>query len=91
MPAHEGGDVPVNPAYNFRLAPEAIWLIVNTVLGALLTTLVTTDFTSITDWKAWAIGLGVSVVRTILGALLAAATGGSFLKPGEAPVNPTSG
>lgn len=24
------------PLYNFRLAPEAIWLIVNTVLGTLI-------------------------------------------------------
>ena len=71
-----------SPLYNFRLAPEAIWLIVNTVIGALLTTLVATDFTSITDWKAWAIGLGAALFRTLLGAILAAATGGGFQGPG---------
>lgn len=79
------------PAYNFRLAPEAIWLIVNTVVGALLTTLISTDFNSITDWKAWAIGLAVSGFRTALGAVLAAATGGAFLGPGETPTHPTTG
>lgn len=70
-------------AYNFRLGPEAIWLIVNTVIGAVLTTLLTTDFTSITDLKAWAIGLGIAAARTLIGAVLAAATGGGFQKPGE--------
>ena len=60
-----------------------MWLIVNTVIGALLTTLLTTDFTSITDYKAWMIGLGIAVVRTAIGAILAAATGGGFQKPGE--------
>ena len=70
-------------AYNFRIGPEALWLIGNTVIGALLTTLLTTDFTSITDWKAWAIGLAVSASRTLIGALLAAASGGGFQKPGE--------
>lgn len=69
--------------YNFRLAPEAVWLIVNTVIGAVLTTLLTTDFASITDWQAWAIGFAVSAGRTLIGALLAAATGGGFQKPGE--------
>ena len=71
------------PIYNFRIGPEALWLIVNTVVGALLTTLLTTDFTSITDWKAWAIGLAISASRTLIGALLAAASGGGFQKPGE--------
>lgn len=69
--------------YNFRLGPEAIWLIINTVIGALLTTLATTNFTSITDLKAWAIGLGIALARTLIGAVLAAATGGGFQKPGE--------
>ena len=72
-----------SPLYNFRLAPEAIWLIVNTVIGAILTTLLTTDFTSITDVKAWLIGFGIAVARTAIGAVLAAATGGGFQKPGE--------
>ena len=70
-------------AYNFRLGPEAVWLIVNTVIGAALTTLLTTDFTSITDYKAWLIGFGIAIVRTLIGAVLAAATGGGFQKPGE--------
>ena len=72
----------MNVTYNFRLAPEAVWLIVNTVIGAALTTLLATDFTSITDWKAWAIGFGIALVRTLIGAVLAAATGGGFQAPG---------
>ena len=78
----------MNITYNFRLGPEAVWLIVNTVIGAALTTLMTTDFTSITDVKAWAIGFGIALIRTLIGAVLAAATGGGFQAPGvpkEAP------
>ena len=84
----------MNITYNFRLAPEAVWLIVNTVIGAALTTLLATDFTSITDWKAWAIGFGIALVRTLIGAILAAATGGGFQSPGvtkEADVAPPQG
>ena len=69
--------------YNFRLGPEAIWLIVNTVIGAALTTIMSTNFTAITDWKAWAIGLGIALGRTLIGAILSASTGGGFQKPGE--------
>ncbi len=72
-----------SPLYNFRLAPEAIWLIVNTVIGAALTTLMTTDFGTITDWRAWAFGFGIAIIRTAIGALLAQATGGGFQKPNE--------
>lgn len=79
------------PAYNFRLAPEAIWLIVNTVIGAVLTIILTTDFEGITDYRAWLVGFGISVLRTLIGAILAAATGGAFLGPGQAPNRPTSG
>jgi hypothetical protein len=68
--------------YNFRLGPEAIWLVVNTVIGALLTTLATTDFQTITDWRAWGVGLAIGLIRTLFGALLAAATDG-FQMPGE--------
>ena len=74
----------MNVTYNFRLAPEAIWLVVNTVIGAALTTLMTTDITAITDWKAWVIGFLISLARTLIGAILAAATGGGFQAPGEA-------
>lgn len=72
----------MNVTYNFRLAPEAVWLVVNTVIGAALTTLMTTDIAAITDWKAWGIGFGISLGRTLIGALLAAATGGGFQAPG---------
>ncbi len=72
------------PLYNFKFTPEAIWLIVNTVLGSILVSLMAVDFTSITDWKAWAIGFAFGMVRTILGAVLAAATGGRFVGPGGA-------
>ena len=78
----------MNVTYNFRLAPEAVWLVLNTVIGAALTTLMTTDIGAITDWKAWGIGFGISLARTLIGALLAAATGGGFQGPGvpkEAP------
>ena len=70
-------------AYNFRLGPEAIWLVINTVIGTILVELSTTDFTAIADWRGWAVGFGLAAVRTLIGAVLAAATGGGFQKPGE--------
>ena len=83
------------PIYNFRIAPEAIWLIVNTVLGTLLVDLIgrfagIEEFPSVDELAGWLPALGVSAVRTILGAILAAVTG-QFLGPGQTPTTPTSG
>lgn len=85
-----------SPVYNFRLAPEALWLIANTVLGTLLVDLLG-RLLAIEAWptldtlQAWGAALALSAVRTLLGAILAAATGGQFLRPKERPVKPTSG
>jgi hypothetical protein len=74
--------------YNFRLAPEAIWLVVNTVIGTILVQ-VLADLAGINspgelgDLGAWGTGLAFAAVRTALGAILAAATGGGFQGPGE--------
>jgi hypothetical protein len=74
--------------YNFRLAPEAIWLIVNTVLGTLLVDLLgrlagLDGFPTLDTLSAWGAALTLAAIRTALGALLAAATGGGFQGPGE--------
>lgn len=74
--------------YNFRLAPEAVWLIVNTVLGALLVEAIAfmsgiSTFPGVDQWQTWLGTLAVSLVRTALGALLAVVTGGGFQGPGE--------
>lgn len=79
---------PTKPLYNFRLAPEALWLIVNTVLGTLLIDVIgrlagLETFPTLDTLQAWGAALALSAVRTALGALLAAATGGGFQKPGE--------
>lgn len=79
----------MNIQYNFRLGPEAVWLIINTVIGAALTTLLTTDFTNLGDPTAWALGFAIALGRTLIGAVLAAATGGGFQKPGEPGPAPT--
>lgn len=83
--------------YNFRLAPEAVWLIVNTVIGTILVQ-VLADLANINsvgdlgDVKAWITGLAFAAVRTLIGAVLAAATGGGFQAPGEpGPTPPTQG
>ena len=74
--------------YNFRIGPEAGWLIVNTVLGTVLVQILA-DLAGINspgelgDLGAWGTGLAFAAVRTALGALLAAATGGGFQVPGE--------
>ena len=84
------------PLYNFRIAPEAIWLIVNTVLGAVLIEVMgyVTGLTALPPWddfRTWLIALGLSALRTLLGAVLAAVTGGAFLGRGEVPPTPTGG
>lgn len=76
------------PLYNFRLAPEAIWLIVNTVLGTILIDVIgrlagLDAFPTLDTLQAWGAALALSAVRTALGALLAAVTGGGFQAPGE--------
>jgi hypothetical protein len=80
--------------YNFRLAPEAVWLIVNTVLGAVLIEVMgyVTGLTTLPAWddfRTWLVALGLSAVRTLLGAFLAAVTGGGFQTPGEPGPAPT--
>lgn len=84
-----------SPLYNFRLAPEAIWLIINTVLGTALVELAAQllnwQSNGFGDLETWATGFAFGLARTVIGAVLAAATGGQFLKPGEKPVNPTPG
>ena len=84
------------PLYNFRLAPEALWLIVNTVVGTVLVELLATfmnadSFGDLGDINSWLLGLAFGAVRTLIGAILAAATGGAFLGPGETPERPASG
>lgn len=84
------------PLYNFRIAPEAIWLIVNTVLGTLLVEAFAAfmnadSFGDLGDIKTWGLGLLFGAVRTAIGAILAAATGGQFLGRGQTPERPASG
>lgn len=84
------------PLYNFRVAPEGIWLIVNTVLGSVVVSLLAqfagaSGFADLGDPGTWLSGLAFGAVRTLLGAILAAATGGQFLGRGQAPDGPTSG
>ncbi len=87
--------MPTKVLYNFRLLPESLFLIVNTVIGTalveLLAGLLSFQTNGFADWQTWATGFGFGLVRTLIGALLAAATGGQFLSPGETPTRPTSG
>jgi hypothetical protein len=77
----------VKLTYNFKLGPEAIWLIVNTVIGTVLVELLANlaNLSTLPGWgdlQLWAGTLGVSAVRTLIGALLAAATSsGGFNQP----------
>lgn len=78
--------------YNFRLGPEAMWLVINTVIGTLLVELLATLMEvntpgDIADPVSWGWGLAFGAVRTALGAILAVATGGGFQAPGEPAEN----
>jgi hypothetical protein len=84
----------VNIQYNFRLAPEAIWFIVNTVVGAVLVDVAgrlagLEGFPTLDTLSAWGSAIAIAAVRTLIGAVLAAATGGGFQKPGEPGPAPT--
>lgn len=84
------------PLYNFRIAPEAIWLIVNTVIGTALVELLLQvtqwqETGGLENWQTWAMGFAFGLVRTLIGAILAAATGGAFLGRNETPPKPTAG
>ncbi len=85
----------MTPLYNVRLVPEAIWLIINTVIGTALVELaaglLNFQTNGFADWQTWATGFGFGLVRTLIGAVLAAATGRQFQTPGETPTRPTSG
>lgn len=74
-------------SYNFRIGPEAVWLIINTMIGAVLIEVLgyLTGLSTLPAWddfRTWLVALGLSAVRTLLAAVLAAATGG-FQLPGE--------
>lgn len=72
------------PLYNFRIGPEAFWLVLSSVGTALLMELYTADYTAITDYRAYFVGLlPVLLFRTLPGAILAVISGGGFQKPGE--------
>lgn len=73
-----------NIRYNFRLGPEAFWLIVNVTVSTVILSVLATDFTVAGfDVATWGIALGLSLVtRTIPAALIAVATDG-FQLPGE--------
>ncbi len=85
----------MKPLYNFRIAPEAIWLIINTLAGTALVELAAAllnwQSNGFGDLETWATGFAFGLARTLIGGILAAATGGQFLAPGETPTHPTSG
>lgn len=57
--------------YDFKLGPEILWAAVAAVVVVVLTALMEFDAESITNWKVWAIGVGVSAIRSAAGAALA--------------------
>jgi len=86
---------PSQPLYNFRIGPEAVWLIVNTLIGTALVEIAAAALNwqthGFADIETWATGFAFGLVRTLIGAVLAAATGGQFLGSGQKPQAPTSG
>jgi hypothetical protein len=83
----------VNIQYNFRIGPEAVWFIVNTVVGTVLVDVAgrlagLEGFPTLDTLQAWGAAIGVAAVRTLLGAILAAATGGGFQGPGQPGPDP---
>lgn len=77
----------MNLSYNFRIGPETLWLIGGTVLGTMLVDLsgrllALEGWPTLDTWQAWVLAISFNGFRTLVGAIIAAATGG-FQMPGE--------
>lgn len=59
------------PAYNYKRAAELGWALLTAVGIVLAQAMVTLEPEKITDWRAWAIGLGGAMVRAGGAALMA--------------------
>jgi hypothetical protein len=59
------------PSYTFKPKPELIWFIAVAVLTVAMQALAEFDPAMVTDWQAWAVGLGAALVRAGAGAFLA--------------------
>lgn len=62
--------------YEFKIGAEAGWLVAVAVLTVVLQALVEFDPATISDWRAWAIGIGAAMVRAFGGAGLAVIASG---------------
>ena len=58
--------------YDFKLFSEVGWVIVTAIIVTALTAIAETDVETITNWKVWGAGLGISAARSAAGAALAA-------------------
>ncbi|PZM91983.1 MAG: hypothetical protein DIU79_12290 [Actinobacteria bacterium] len=56
--------------YVFKPRPEAVWFVLVAVLTVLMQALAEFDPEAITDWRAWAIGIGAAMVRALGAAVL---------------------
>lgn len=59
---------PKREGYVFKVDQELLWAVGTTVSLVVLQALA--DVENVTDWKAWAIGVGGAAVRAVLGLLL---------------------
>ena len=57
-------------AYQFKPKPELVWFIAVAVVTVAMQALVEFEPDAITDWQAWAVGIGAAMVRAGAGALL---------------------
>lgn len=78
--------------YNFRVVPEAVWLITITILGTFLIDIIgrflgVDEWPSLDTWQAWASAAAFGAVRAGLGIALAKLTGGGFQLPGQPATN----
>lgn len=58
--------------YDFKWAPEIGWTVVSVAVPVILAAI--EDPSNVENWRTWAMGLAVAIVRPLLGRLMAAAT-----------------
>lgn len=57
--------------YDFKKVDELIWAAVVAAGFVVIEAMANTDLSTITDWKAWAVGIGGGAIRAAFAAVIA--------------------
>lgn len=69
--------------YRFVVIRELAWAAFVAIMTVVLQALVEFDPAAISDWQAWALGIGAAGIRAAAAAVLAAFTKGFVMREGQ--------